>query len=343
LLPAAATATLPGGREHVETLLKVNAVGTALLFVSAIFLFAWTVVPRAWPVAAGVAMAIVSSSAEGAYALWRFSRRGVPLAEVRNLNIDALSNWWPPNGLRIDGLPRCFWWVPQHSMAYALGLIALAVTTAAGSGAPLAAIVIAGLALAGAAMMNPFVGGVFSLVWGLAVVVDAARSGDVLRRVLRHAVAAVPVACAVVWCVGNQMVEGAGGALQFGWLGEARNGPVWTLLLSLGPVLVAALIGVLACLPPKGGSHIDSGRHIDGRGFRLQAEVRPAAPLLLAFVALLLMYFVRLDVDRAWVGFRAGQLFLFAAHALIARGLAAAGTWRVVAVAVAIAAAAIGL
>ena len=322
LLPAAATATLPGGREHVETLLKVNAVGTALLFVSAIFLFAWTVVPRAWPVAAGVAMAIVSSSAEGAYALWRFSRRGVPLAEVRNLNIDALSNWWPPNGLRIDGLPRCFWWVPQHSMAYALGLIALAVTTAAGSGAPLAAIVIAGLALAGAAMMNPFVGGVFSLVWGLAVVVDAARSGDVLRRVLRHAVAAVPVALAILWCVGNQMVEGAGGALQFGWLGEARNGPVWTLLLSLGPVLVAALVGLLACLPPEGN--------------------RPLAPALLAFVGLLLMYFVRLDVDRAWVGFRAGQIFLVAAPALIACGLSAAGTWRRVSIAVAIVGAAIG-
>ena len=322
LLPAAAAGSLPNGMDHVEAILKVNAVGTALLFASAIFLFAWTVAPRAWPVAAGVMMAILSSSAEGVYALWRFWQRGVPLGEVRNLNIDALSNWWPPGGLRIDGLQRCFWWVPQHSMAYALGLIALAVTTAGGSGAPLAAIVIAGLALAGAAMMNPFVGGVFSLVWGLAVVVDAARSGDVLRRVLRHAVAAVPVALAILWCVGNQMVEGAGGALQFGWLGEARNGPVWTLLLSLGPVLVAALVGLLACLPPEGN--------------------RPLAPALLAFVGLLLMYFVRLDVDRAWVGFRAGQIFLVAAPALIACGLSAAGTWRRVSIAVAIVGAAIG-
>jgi hypothetical protein len=340
LLPAAATATLPGGREHVETFLKVNAVGTALLFVSAIFLFAWTVVPRAWPVACGVAMAILSSSAEGAYALWRFWQRGVPLGEVRNLNIDALSNWWPPGGLRIDGLQRCFWWVPQHSMAYALGLIALAVTTGGGSGAPITAIVIAGLALAGAAMMNPFVGGVFSLVWGLTVVVDAARSGDFVRRVLRHAIAVVPVALAILWCVGNQMVEGAGGALQFGWLGEARNGPVWTLLLSLGPVLVASLVGVLASLPPKGGSHESSESARNLRGFRLQAEV--TAPVILTAVSLLLMYFVRLDVDRAWVGFRAGQIFLAAAPALIACGLSAAGTWRRVSIAVAIVAAAIG-
>ena len=48
-----------------QTCLKVNAVATALLFVSAIFLCAWTALPRAWPVAAGVALAIVASSAEG--------------------------------------------------------------------------------------------------------------------------------------------------------------------------------------------------------------------------------------------------------------------------------------
>jgi hypothetical protein len=319
LLPAAAAGSLPNGQDRIETILKVNAVGTALLFVSAMFLFAWTIVPRAWPVAAGVAMAIVASSAEGSYALWRFWQRGVPLGEVRNLNIDALSNWWPPHGLRIDGLQRCFWWVPQHSMAYALGLVALAVVNAAGSGAPLAAIVISGLALGGAAMMNPFVGGIFSLVWGLTVVLDAARSGEFVRRVVRHSVAAVPVALAIAWCVANQMVEGAGGALQFGWLGEARNGPLWTLMLSLGPVLIAALVGLFACLPPEG-----------------------SAPLILAALALLLMYFVRLDVDRAWVGFRAGQMFLTAAPALIACGLATTGSWRRVAVAVAVLATLIG-
>src|SRR6185369_4749967 len=142
------------------------------------------------------------------FALWRFWRAGAPLGEVRNLNIDALANWWPPHGLRIDGLQRCFWWVPQHSMAYALGLVALAIVNAAGSAAPTGAIALAGLALAGAAMMNPFVGGIFSLVWGCAIAIDAARSGDFVRRVARHALAAVPVALALAWCAGNQMVEG---------------------------------------------------------------------------------------------------------------------------------------
>jgi hypothetical protein len=330
LLPAAAAGTAPRGAEHVETFLKVNATATAVLFVAIIFVCAWTAIPRAWPVAAAVALAIVASSAEGSFALWRFWQRGVPLGEVRNLNIDAIANWWPPHGLRIDGLPRCFWWVPQHSMAYALGLIALAVVNAAGSGAPAGAIVLAGLALGGATLMNPFVGGIFSLVWGLAVAIDALRSGEFFPRVLRHAVAIVPVGLAIAWCAGNQMVEGAGSALQFGWLGDARNAPVGNLMLSLGPALVAALVGLI---PPKGGNYRESKPTDSNHAPVVSAFRRNLVPAaLLAGTSLLLMHFVRLNVDTSWVGFRAGQLFLVAVPGLIAGGLAAAGPWRRIAV-----------
>ena len=51
--------------------------------------------------------------------------RGAPLAELRNWNIDAVTAWPPFAGHRIDGLQRCLWYVPQHSMAYALGIVAL--------------------------------------------------------------------------------------------------------------------------------------------------------------------------------------------------------------------------
>ena len=317
LPPAAGASAL--GLGGIETILKVNAIGTALLFVSALFLFAWTVIPRAWSVASGVGLAILASSAEGTWALWRFWRRGAPLDEVRYLNIDALTAWWPPHGLRIDGLQRCFWWVPQHSMAYALGLVAL--TTAAAGGTSLAASAVAGVALGGATLMNPFVGGMFSLVWGVTMLTAAVRSGEFVRRLVRHSVAVIPVVLAIAWCVANQMVEGAGSALQFGWLGEARNSPALSLALSLGPAILAALAGVV---PPRGA-------------FR-----RTLPALALALVSLLLMHLVRLDVDRAWVGFRAGQMFLVAAPALIAVGLAGAGIRRRIAVALALAAFVIG-
>lgn len=316
LLPAAVAGTAPRALaplDDPQACLKVNAVATALLFVSAIFICAWAALPRAWPVAAGVALAIVASSAEGVFALWRFWQRGVPVGEVRNLNIDAIANWWFL-GVRTDGLQRCFWWVPQHSMAYALGLVAIAVVNAAGSAAPAGGIALGGLALGGSVLMNPFVGGIFSLVWGGAVVIDAARSGAFVRRVMRHALAIVPVALALGWVMGNRMAEGGGSALQFGWLiGDARNAPVTTLILSLGPALVLALVGMAVPLNGKEGK-------------------RAIAPILLAGASLGLLYFVRLNVDAAWIGFRSGQLFLIAVPALIARGFVSTGTWKRIAV-----------
>lgn len=311
LLPSTAAGVGHGVFGDVQTALKVNAVATALLFVGAIFICAWTAIPRARPVAGGVALAIVASSAEGTYALWRFWHRGQPLNGVFDLNIDAISSWWF-RGLRVDGLQRCFWWVPQHSMAYALGLVALAAVNAAGSGAPLGAVVIAGIALAGAAMINPFVGGIFALVWGIAVVIDAVRSADQVRRLARHAIAVVPVVLALAWCSTNQMVEGAGSALEFGWLGDARNAPLWTLMLSLGPALVMAVVGLL--LPVRADT--------------------PSSAVILAILSMLLLYFVRLNVDTSWVGFRAGQMFLVAVPALIARAFLAAPPYRPMAIAV---------
>jgi hypothetical protein len=105
------------------------------------------------------------------------------------------------------------------------------------------------------------------------------------------------------------MAEGGGSALQFGWLGDARNAPLLTLALSLGPALLPALVGL-------------AGGRIG----------RPVAPALLAGLALLMLFFARLNVDPAWVGFRSGQLFLIAVPALIARGFVATGIWKRIAV-----------
>jgi hypothetical protein len=315
LLPSAIAGAAPASVASLrdeQTCLKANAIATALLFVSAIFLCAWTALPYAWAIASGVTLAIVAASAEGSFALWRFWQTGIPLSEVRNQNIDAIANWWF-HGVRTDGLQRCFWWVPQHSTAYALGLIALAAVNVAGSAGTIPAIALAGLALGGATMMNPFVGAVFALVWGLTVTVDAVRSGAFLRRILRHAVAAVPVAAALGWVMLNRMAEGGGSALQFGLLGDARNAPWITLALALGPALSMAAIGLFAT-----------------------RVGRILAPALLAGIALVLMYFVRLNVDPAWISFRAGQLFLVAVPALIARGFVATGAARRIAITAAV-------
>jgi hypothetical protein len=186
-------------------------------------------------------------------------------------------------------------------MAYSLGLTALTAAVAAGSDAGLLAIVLQGVALAGAAAINPFVGGVFAAAWGLAIAIDAVQKPDAVSRILRHGVAAVPVAAALAWCIASKMIEGAGGVLEFGLAGASSHAPLWSLFLSLGPVLLPAAAALVFARPAP-------------------RAIVPA--LTLIALALFLMFFVRLRVDTPWVPFRAGQMILVAAPAAI-------GTWLV--------------
>jgi hypothetical protein len=311
LLPAAVSHTGPAPIRDVQLCLKINALMTGLLFMSAVFLAAWTAAPRPGAAAVAAALALVSTSAEGIFQTWRLWSRGAPLAELRNWNIDAVTAWPPFAGHRIDGLQRCLWYVPQHSMAYALGIIAL-VVVGSGPSSSLPPIALSGIALGCAVAFNPLVGGIFALAYGAAVVVQVWRQPTVVAR---HGLAAVPVVLAIGWCVSNQMVEGAGGFLQFGFLGASRQQPVVTLLLSLGPILVSGAAGLL---------------------FAGQLPFAPAMPFaILAAIALFLMYFVRLSVDQAWMAFRAGQMMIVGLAALTARFVAAnAGARRMIAPAI---------
>jgi len=303
LLPAAVSQAGPPPVRNVQPCLKVNAVLTGLLLMSSVFMLAWTATRRPWVTAAAVSLALLAGSFEGTYEIYRLWSRGQSLAELKDTNIDAITDWHF-GGHRIDGLPRCLWYVPQHSMAYALGLVALTAASESGAAGSLTAVVLQGLALGGAVAINPFVGGIFALVWGLATVLDAFRRPAPALVIVRHAVAAIPVALALSWCVASRMVEGAGGLLEFGLSGASLHSPLWTLFLSLGPVLLPVLA---ACALVR------------------QDTLRPLAPaILLSATALAVMFLVRLRVDVAWVPFRAGQMFLVAAPALIGHALAVA-------------------
>lgn len=301
LIPAAVSASGPGWLRDVQLCLKINALLTGLLLMSAVFLAAWAAVRRTALVTLAVSLTLIAASAEGTYELYRLWSRGQPLSALRDINIDAITAWHF-QGLRIDGLPRCLWYVPQHSMAYALGLVALAVAAAIGAGGSTTAILLCGLALAGSTMMNPFVGGLFALAWGLAVAIDALRMPDAVSRIARHTLAAVPVVGAVSWCVAAHMIDGAGDTLAFGFWGPPAYSTATVLLLSLGPVLIPAAAGLAA---------------------RTSVPLRHALPALaLVLISLFVMHLVRLRVDVAWVPFRAGQMLLVAVPALVARLLA---------------------
>ncbi len=163
-----------------------------------------------------------------------------------------------------------------------------------------------GLLLGLSTTVNPFLGAAFSLIYGLAILAEAVRTRASVAQVLRHAVAAAPPALAVLWGTLNAMGEGAGDALTIAWAGHARHAPVVTLLMSLGPVLVPALGGLV---PTR----------------RL-----PTPPVTVAvsglLVGLWLLYFVVLS-DASWVGFRAGQILLALITIPLARLLATIGAW----------------
>ena len=303
LVPAVIAQEGPGGLQEVERVLKLNALCSGTLFIAALIAATWAVSLSAAGTAFAIVLAVVAASAEGIYAWWDLVSRGRPLTGLTDLNIDAMSAW-EFSGLRVDSLVRSMWYNPQHSMSAALGLLALPIAGAAGAAAPLGAIVMAGVALALSTTFNPLIGGLFSLIYGVVILADAIRTRQ-LRPVLNHAIAAGLVGAAVAWCVGNDMVEGAAGVVLFGLGGYARNRPIASLMLSLGPLLVPAVIGLW---PP----------------WRLPRHAWPSVAG--ALLGLLVFYFVRLSVEGSYIGFRAGQLLQLSLPGLAA--LAFARSWE---------------
>jgi hypothetical protein len=292
LVPAVISEEGVGGLREIENSLKVNALCSGVLFIAALVIATWAASLSVVGTTIAVFIAVVAASAEGLYAMWDLYARGRPLEALTNLNIDAMSAW-RFSGLRVDSLVRSMWYNPQHSMSAALGLLAMPVVGAAGVAAPIGAIVFAGLALALSTTFNPLIGGLFSLIYGACVVADAIRTRQ-LASILPHAVAAALVGLAVGWCIANDMVEGAAGVVLYGLGGHARNRPVATLMISLGPLIVPAVAGLWA-LPRQAWSALAG-----------------------TVIGLLVFYLVRLSVEDSYIGFRAGQLLQLALPGLAA-------------------------
>ena len=296
LVPAVIAEDGPPILNDVERVLKVNALCSGVLFIAALIVATWSASRSVPGTAFAVVLGVLAASAEGWYLIWELVvERGRSITFVRYFNIDAITAW-RFSGLRVDSLVRSMWYNPHHSMAAALGLVAMPVAGIGGAAASTGAIAVGGLALALSAAFNPLVGGFFSLMYGAVIVADGIR-GRQLPALLRHAIAALLVTSAVMWCVGNDMVEGATGIVVYGFGGLARNSPVATLALSLGPLLVPAL---LALWPPE----------------KLPRHTWPSIAGLI--VGLLVFYLVRILRDDPYMGFRAGQILQVALPGLAA-------------------------
>ena len=303
LVPAVLSGPQRAPLVSVETALKINAVGAATLMFSLLFLATWSVTGRSGVAATASILALVAPSFEGLYEIGDFLRRGVPLSRLTDVNIDALTAW-DFHGLRIDGLVRSMWYTPQHTTSFALGLVAVIVSIRlAGRARPLAYF-LTGVALGLSVTMNPLLGAAFCAIYGATVVFDVATRRLPPVALLEQPLTVVPVLLGLWWCFASGMGDTAGSHLSFGWLFDAKNSPVLTLFLSLGGLLIPAVLG---CVRWRG------------------LDFRPIVPALAGVVAgLSLLYLVWLT-DRSWVGFRAGNILQVTLPLLAARGLA--GLW----------------
>ena len=306
ILPAVASRT--GMLPATQSYLTINALCAGLLFVAAVFLAAWCAVPRAGPVMVATLLALLAASAEGLYAVLSFWQRGQPLEELRYLNVDAVTAWFH-RGLTVDGLPRSLWYTPQHATACALSLMAMTVPPFAPALRPAAGL-IAGIFLGLALIFSPFLGGAFSLIYGLLAIWIALRNPvrsvrphpeSPLGALLTTAPAALPVVAALVWCVANGTFEGAGGSVAIGVSRLAAAAPFMMPTLALGPLLCISLPSLVL------------RRH----GFRTEGAI---AALVVGF---LLLYLVTLTAEPIWIGWRAGQILLVTLPGLAAATIAA--------------------
>jgi hypothetical protein len=314
LLPATTARVAPLGHDlSVQYYLKANAMLAGALMIAALFVLVRTGTGSGASAAAAVLLSVLAASAEGLYAMVDLLWHGRPLSALRAINVDAISNW-SFGGLRIDNVPRSLWYTPQHTTSLALGLVGVTVAVLAGAKARPAAVAVAGLALGLSTTLNPLLGAVCAALYGACIVADGIGKPGAVAAIARHALAAAFVVAAVGWGAASRVTDGAASALEVGYSGLSRHSPVITLLLSLGPVLVPAVPGVLR-------ARTDTGRRAVTVGTTGIA------------LGLFLLYFVRIS-EESWVGFRAGQILLVSIPILLARTfdrLARAPRWALAA------------
>lgn len=231
----------------VDPAIALTDTGMALVFISVGFLVVRNLGATARATAVSWAVILLASSFEGAYWLWDQISYGRPLGELRVWNIDAVTRWvWNLPG--VDGFHRAMWWTPQHLMALTLGMLVLLTMVRGRRPNGIGQAAFEGLLLGSIITISSFNGLLIVASYGLAQVVILAldRGRDFGPWFMARAVAAIIVACFTGLTIGLGMVQSTPNAFLIGWNRYFLRGPWTFILLSFGPALFLAPLGLRA-------------------------------------------------------------------------------------------------
>jgi len=288
-------------RRHLqlEPILLTNAICLDFAFVAFLYFFVRQFVHSPPAAALACIAAVLFTSFEGIQQLYVFWLRGRPLERLRTLNIDAISNW-QFGSLKVDGLQRVLLYQPQHATAWSLSLSGLALLVRARDNAWFRVNLLAGLLLALALLISPFIGvmvGSCVAAYQLVTLAGRRRWKDLIAG---GVAGGLPLAVAVVVTTLLQYVDRSGGRIVYvGNLNPvAAHNAVVGIVLSFGPILLAAAVGGITAVWRRA----------------------PQVGVLGLVVAISFFFYFFVDVvdhQHAYVGWRAGHLLFIAFAPLV--------------------------
>jgi hypothetical protein len=292
----------------LDSLLLTRSIMVDAAFVAALYGVARLVVPRPWPVLAGVLVTFLASSYEGTAALWEHWRIDAPLTLVRGLNIDAISRWLY-GGMPIDGLHRVLLYQPHHALGYLLGLLGVMAVARRTRERDPAVFFVAGALLALCTLVSSFAGVLFTAVAAAYELVDTVRRRGWTAAAFNGPYAALPLVVGAAIVTALDYVDRPGnsnlGVIRLG-LNELAARRFWLVtFLSMGPVLLLGLAGAVVAVR------------------RRLCDAWPCAAMLV--VGLWFYFYVDIrDHQDVYVGWRVGHLAFMALLPMIALAVAGA-------------------
>jgi hypothetical protein len=288
---------LAGAWASLDELLLIRSIAIDLFFVAFLYGTVRSFRVRPWAAACGVAFVILSTSFEGLYALFDYSSKDVPISEVRNLNIDAISRWYF-QGIPIDGLQRLLFYQPHHIVGYTIGLIGLLALGLRTRATDAAAFFVSGLCLALSIAISSFAGLMVTVAAMLFELAGVLRTKDVRRGFIHAVAAAVPLALSVGLVFALGYVDRSGAVVEFTVNRVAVHRMWWVTLLSFGPVLIVTALAIPALVSERRGLSVLGALAVSCVFFYFFVNVR--------------------DHQDVYVGWRVGHFMFMSAAVVIA-------------------------